>query len=392
MKTNEHSHGENAHLFLNGKPSLQFDRKKSFFNRISAFLGKAFLLTITAISAFAVLFIFYFIVRDSILFFQQRDLREFFFSTQWFPSRDPAEFGAGAIFWGSFLVTAGACAFAIPIGIMTAVCLSDILPFSARQILKPLIEILAAIPSVAYGFFALVVIAPLLQERGGQILSYAIWLLGVPLTLFFLILGDRWSDKFFPKAKTLAHFAISGLLIILELFILYRSSNHLSLIRISSGTNALNASFILGIMILPTIVSVSEDALQSIGRELREGCYALGSTRAETLLLVVIPAASPGILSAVILGIMRAIGETMVVWMASGNTAKIPDPCYNFFEPIRTLTATIAGDMGEADHVSGSMRYHVLFAMAACMLIISFSLNITSEWIMKRTRKKIAGG
>ncbi|MBF0543992.1 MAG: phosphate ABC transporter permease subunit PstC [Candidatus Riflebacteria bacterium] len=373
------------------KTSILYDKHEDLYNKVSSFLGNAFLLSITVISACAVLFIFYFIVKDSILFFQQRELKEFFFSTQWFPSREPAEFGAGAIFWGSFLVTAGACAFAIPIGLMTAVCLSDILPFSARQILKPLIEILAAIPSVAYGFFALVVVAPLLQEKGGLILSYSVWALAAPVTIFFLVLGDVWSEKFFPKAKTVAHITITGAFILLELVMLYILSRHFSTLKISSGTNALNASLILGIMILPTIASVSEDALQSIGRELREGSYALGATRAETLLKVVIPAASPGILAAVILGIMRAIGETMVVWMASGNTAKIPNPCYNFFEPIRTLTATIAGDMGEADHVSGSMRYHVLFAMATCMLIISFALNITSEWIMKRTRKRVSG-
>jgi len=381
----------NARFLSHNKTTFQIDRREELHNKFFSFLGRSFLLGVTTISSLAVLFIFFFILRDSILFFQQRDIREFFFSTQWFPSRDPSEFGAGAIFWGSFLVTAGAAAFAIPIGIMTAVCLSDILPFSARQILKPLIEILAAIPSVAYGFFALVVIAPLLQERGGQVLSYLIWLLGAPLAIFFLIIGEMSADKLFPKAKTAANFIITGALILLEFLVLYTLSRHIFLFKISSGTNALNASFILGIMILPTIVSVSEDALQSIGRELREGSYALGATRAETLLLVVIPAASPGILSAVILGIMRAVGETMVVWMASGNSAKIPDPCFNFFEPIRTLTATIAGDMGEADHVSGSMRYHVLFAMAACMLIISFSLNIASEWIMKRTRKKVTG-
>ena len=123
---------------------------------------------------------------------------------------------------------------------------------------------------------------------------------------------------------------------------------------VASGTNALNVSIILGIMALPTIVSVSEDALQAVGRELREGSYALGATRAETLVKVIIPAAGSGILAAVILGVMRAIGETMVVWMASGNAAQIPQPWYNFLQPVRTLTATIAGDMGEADQVTGS--------------------------------------
>ena len=143
-------------------------------------------------------------------------------------------------------------------------------------------------------------------------------------------------------------------------------------------------------MALPTVVSVSEDALQAVGRDLRMASYALGATRAETLLRVIIPAAVSGIAAAVILGIMRAIGETMVVWMASGNAAQIPQPWFNFLEPIRTLTATIAGDMGEADQVTGSARYHVLFAMALCLLVFSFLCNVASEWIVARTRRRMA--
>jgi phosphate transport system permease protein len=152
--------------------------------------------------------------------------------------------------------------------------------------------------------------------------------------------------------------------------LLWFLSGHLSGLRITSGTNALNVSIILGIMAIPTVVSVSEDALQAVGRELREGSYALGATRAETMVKVVIPAAGSGICTAVILGVMRAIGETMVVWMASGNASQVPSPFYNFLEPIRTLTATIAGEMGMTDQVTGSARYHVLFAMALSLLSI----------------------
>ena len=160
----------------------------------------------------------------------------------------------------------------------------------------------------------------------------------------------------------------------------------------TSGVNALNASLILGIMALPTVVSVSEDSLQAVGRDLREGSYALGATRAETLIRVVLPAASSGIFAAVLLGIMRALGETMVVWMASGNAAQIPEPWYNLLEPVRTLTATIAGDMGEADHVASSMRYSVLFAMGLCLLLFSFVCNLVSERIVTRERKRLQGG
>jgi phosphate transport system permease protein len=141
-------------------------------------------------------------------------------------------------------------------------------------------------------------------------------------------------------------------------------------------------------MALPTIVSVAEDSLQAVGRDLREGSYALGATRAETLVKVVIPAARSGIVAAILLGVMRALGETMVVWMASGNAAQVPEPWYNIFEPLRTLTATIAGDMGEADHVTGSARYHVLFAMALLLLVFSFVSNLVSEWFVMRSKKK----
>jgi phosphate transport system permease protein len=162
-------------------------------------------------------------------------------------------------------------------------------------------------------------------------------------------------------------------------------------VAVASGTNALNVSIILGVMALPTIVSVAEDSLQAAGRELREGSYALGATRAETLFKVVIPAAGSGIIAAVILGVMRAIGETMVVWMASGNAAQIPQPWYNLLSPVRTLTATIAGDMGEADQVLGSERYHVLFALALSLLLISFLANLASEWILRRQTRRLGG-
>ena len=287
------------------------------------------------------------------------------------------------------MVTVLSTLMAVPLAIFSAVSLSDILPFSVRQVVKPIIEIIAAIPSVAYGFFALVIFAPLLQQSGGHLLGVAVWLLGLPISLILTyIIADSLAEKIFKDTKTVHRMSI---LVILEGFFIigiYKLYAVLTNITISSGTNALNVSVILAIMALPTIVSVSEDALQAVGRELREGSYALGATRAETLMKVVIPAAKSGIVAAIILGVMRAIGETMVVWMASGNAAQIPDPWYNVFEPIRTLTATIAGDMGEADHVTGSARYHVLFAMALFLLVFSFISNLVSEWFVTRSKKK----
>jgi len=287
-------------------------------------------------------------------------------------------------------VTLGAALVAVPLGITAAVCLSDVLPFSVRQVVKPVIEILAAIPSVAYGFFALVIFAPLLQEQGGHILQVAGWVIGAPVALLTtVILSDLLTDRMSPGRRSRARWVLIAGLGTWAFWGLWKLGMSLGGITVSSGTNALNVSIILGIMALPTVVSVAEDAIQATGRELREGSYALGATRSETILRTILPAASSGIMAAVILGVMRAVGETMVVWMASGNAAQIPQPWYNMLQPVRTLTATIAGDMGEADQATGSARFHVLFAMALCLLLFSFFCNLASEWGVRRTRRKV---
>jgi len=370
--------------------NLILSKKASRMMRLASLLRQGFLLLVTSFSMLAVLFIIYFIARDALPFFKLRGLAEFFTTLRWFPAAAEPQFGALAIFFGTGLVTLGAGLLAVPLGVSSAVCLSDVLPFRLRQLVKPVIEILAAIPSVAYGFFALVIFAPLLQRSGGHLLAVALWVIFLPLgTIAVVILSDLLVNKI-PERHTfygrLAGYLIFGSLLFWGLAYF---SARLNALQISSGTNALNVSIILGIMALPTIVSVSEDALQAAGRELREGSYAIGATRAETIFKVIIPAAASGILAAVILGLMRAVGETMVVWMASGNATQIPSPWYNVLEPVRTLTATIAGDMGEADHVTGSERYHVLFAMALSLLLISFFFNLLSEWVVGKSRKKL---
>ncbi len=375
------------------RPSLVLDDRTRIRQRILETAGRWTLGAVTSLSLVAVLFIILFIARDALPFFRLRGLMEFFADKQWYPSGAPPHFGALTILYGSGLVALGAALVAVPLGIGAAICLSDILPFRARQAVKPVIEMLAAIPSVAYGFFALVVFAPALQERGGLILSVVAVALGAPLALLAgFVAGDLVADAV-PEQRRGTHRVLAGFAVtITGLHLLGGLVEQLAGLRIASGTNALNVSLILGIMALPTVVSISEDALQSVGRELREGSYALGATRAETLLRVVAPAAGSGIAAAVILGIMRAIGETMVVWMASGNAAQIPQPWFNFLEPVRTLTATIAGDMGEADQMTGSERYHVLFAMALVLLVFSFACNTTSELILRRSRRKLRGG
>lgn len=292
---------------------------------LAAAAGKALLLVVTCASVLAVILIFVFITREAWPFLTSGSIGELLGSSSWYPAREPAEFGALALLAGSLYVTAGALIMAVPVGLLAAVFLSDIVPFRIRQLIKPIIELLAAIPSVAYGFFAVLVLAPWMQEN-----------LGLP-----------------------------------------------------TGVNALNASLILAIMAVPTIISIAEDALTSAGRELREGSYALGATRAETMIKVVIPAAHSGIIAAIILGMMRAIGETMVVWMASGNAAQVPLPWWNITQSVRTMTATIAGDMGET--VKGSQHYHCLFALGFVLLVFTFTLNLIGEFFLARARRARGG-
>jgi len=365
-------------------------------NRTKLYLGKlgqAFLFLVTSIALLAVGFIFYFMIRDAVPFFWDKGFMEFFFSANWYPSQEPPAFGCAAIFLGSILVTAAGGVIAVPVGITVAVCMSDILPFGVRQWVKPIIEMLASIPSVAFGFFALVVFAPFLQEAGGEFLAWSTWILGAPIVfLGGIMLGEIIADLVgISRESKTARFVAIILTMVPGACLLSAIAGSLATVEINSGTNALNVSIILAVMAMPTIISVAEDALQAAGSELRMASYALGATRAETLVRAIIPAASSGIIAAVILGLMRMVGETMVVWMASGNAAKIPTPWFDLTEPVRTLTASIAGDMGEADQSTGSARYHVLFAMAVSLLTISFLCNIASEWAVRRNRKRLRG-
>ena len=294
---------------------------------VSGFLGRSFLFITTCISVLAVFLIFVFVIRESLPFLFEGTvsdiaarIRDFLTTNDWFPERQQPEFGALAIIIGSLYVTLCSLVIAVPIGLAAAIFLSDISGFKVRQYCKPVIEILAAIPSVAYGVFAVMVVAPWMQNKLG----------------------------------------------------------------FTTGTNALNASVILAIMALPTIISVAEDSLSAIGREIREASYGLGATRAETIVRVVLPAANSGIIAAVILGMMRAIGETMVVWMASGNAAQIPHPWWDLSQSVRTMTATIAGELGEVP--KGTDHFHSLFAIGLLLLIFTFILNLISEYFLSRVK------
>ena len=286
--------------------------------------GRIFLFLMTCISVLSVLLIFIFVIREALPFLREQGLRDSITSRNWYPERAEgagAEFGMLALFAGSMYVTLASLILSVPIGLSAAVFLSDIAPFWLRQVSKPIIEILAAIPSVAYGFFAILVLAPYMQKY--------------------------WN--------------------------------------FDTGANALNASLILSLMALPTIISVAEDSLSAVGREIREASYGLGATRCETMLKVVMPTAHSGIIAAVILGMMRAIGETMVVWMASGNANQIPTPWWDISQSVRTMTATIAGEMGETSQ--NSVHWHALFMIGVFLLIFTFGLNMISEYFLARVKK-----
>ncbi len=286
-------------------------------------VGRLILFLITCTSVLAVLLIFIFVIREALPFVKGASIVQFLTGTIWHPQSEPGEFGALSLVVGSLYVTVVALVIAVPVGVVSAVFLSDIVSFRIRNIVKPVIELLAAIPSVAYGFFAIKVLSPWLMSTFG-----------------------------FP-----------------------------------TGVNALNAGLVLSVMALPTIISVSEDSLSAIGRELREASYGLGATRYETLFKVIIPAAHSGIIAAVILGMMRAIGETMVVWMASGNATQIPSPWWDLSQSVGTITATIAGDMAETP--KGSTHFHSLFMLGVLLLVFTFCLNMTSEFFLARAKKKI---
>ncbi len=363
---------------------LIMDKSANALGALTQRLGRALLFSITAIPTLAIIFIIFFITREALPFFSDlKNVAEFFTGTNWRPSNDAdPHFGALPIFYGTVMVTVGSCIVAVPLGILTAVCLSEIVSKKISRIFKPVVELLAAIPSVAFGFFALIVFAPLLQNHGGIVLFGAALACGIPLSLIIsLPLGEWVSIKILKLKDESAHPWVCAAIFVPGCSLVCAAAAALLNVEISSGTNALNASVILAIMALPTIVSISQDAINSVGRDMREGSLALGATRFETIFKVVLPCAKSGIAVAVILGLMRVVGETMVVWMASGNSLKIPEPFYNVLEPVRTMTATIAGEMGEADQSTGSARYHVLFAMSFCLLVGGLILNAASQWV-----------
>ncbi len=258
--------------------------------------------------------------KEGLPIFQEVSLRAFLFGKEWYPTYEPPDFGILPLILGTLWVMFGAMIVCIPLGIGSALYLHELASFRQKAILKPVIELLAGIPSIIYGFFGMVVVAPFLQR-----------LLNIPV-----------------------------------------------------GLCAFTASLILGIMAVPTVCSLAEDALNYVPQSFREASFAVGATRWQTLINVVIPAAGSGISTAVILGMSRIAGETMIVLMVAGGAAVIPK---SFFQPVRPMTATIAAEMGEA--VVGGAHYHALFAIGLMLFFITLFFNTIAEIISRKYRMKL---
>lgn len=279
---------------------------------ILAFASLVFLIGITII-----------LFKEGLPLFKEVKPLDFIFGRYWYPTYEPPDFGILPLISASLLVTLGALFICVPLGVGSALFLNEMAGSRLKSILKPIVEILAAIPSIVYGFFGMIVVAPFLQK----------------------------------------------------------------IFNLPVGQTAFTGSLMLGIMATPTVCSIAEDALSFVPKSFREASFAVGANRWQTLTKVTLPAAGSGISTAIILGMSRAIGETMTVLMCTGGAAVIPR---SFFQPVRPMTSTIAAEMGEA--VFGSSHFHALFAIALILFLITLVFNIVAEIISRKFRLKLGLG
>jgi phosphate transport system permease protein len=280
-------------------------------------MSRFFLIVATAsITVLALISLFLF--AEGLPIFKVVSVSDFIFGKYWYPTSDPADFGIYPLIVGSVLVTALSAAVSIPLGVMTAVYLAEIASVRLREIVKPLVELLAALPSVVIGFFGMVIVAPFLQN----------------------------------------------------------------VFDVATGLNLFNAALMLAFMSIPTICSISEDAIYSVPNNLKEASLALGATHWQTILRVILPASISGISTAVILGMSRAIGETMVVLMVAGGAAMIPT---SIFDPVRPMPASIAAEMAEAPF--RGEHYYALFATGIVLFVFTFLFNLLADHISHRYRQ-----
>lgn len=292
---------------------------KKKINKIKEMLIERLLLCCSLLSVFTTVAIIYILFSESFVFFKQVSLFDFLTDTQWTPLFTNKHFGILPLLSGTLLTTLIAIAVAIPCGLISAVYLSEYASSRVRSTVKPMMEVLAAVPTVVYGYFALLFVTPLLKT-------------------------------FIP-----------GL----------------------SGFNALSAGLVMGIMIIPLVSSLSEDAMHSVPMGLREGAYALGSQKIQVAFNIVLPAALSGITAAIILAVSRAIGETMIVAIAAGQQPKLT---LNALEPIQTITAYIVQiSLGDTPH--GTLEYRTIFVCGMTLFVLTFILNIISYYLKKRFRE-----
>ena len=262
------------------------------------------------------------LAMETVAFLSEVSVVEFLTGTQWTPLFANQQFGVLPLVAGTMLVSAIAMLVAVPMGVMAAVYLSEYAPDGVRRIVKPVLEILAGVPTVVYGYFALTFVTPLLQ-------------------------------RFIPNL---------------------------------SGFNALSPGLVMGLMILPLVSSLSEDAMRAVPRGLREGSFALGATRMQTALKVVVPAAFSGITAAFILAASRAIGETMIVAIAAGQQPRLTG---NPLVPIETMTAYIV-QVSLGDTPQGTIEYRTIFAVGMLLFLMTFGLNLISTWLREKFREEYA--
>jgi phosphate transport system permease protein len=272
-----------------------------------------------ALASITILFlIFLFLVMEGAPIFKVVSVIDFLFGKLWYPTAEPPDFGIFPLIIASITVTVLASVIAIPLGVMTAIYLAEIASFRFREMVKPIVELLAALPSVVIGFFGMVVVAPFLQDAFG----------------------------------------------------------------IATGLNLFNASVMLAFMSIPTICSISEDAIYSVSQEIKEASLALGATHWQTIYRVIIPASLSGITTAIILGMSRAIGETMVVLMVAGGATLIPT---SIFDPVRPMPASIAAEMAEAPFRSN--HYHALFATGMVLFFFTLVFNIIADHVAHKYKQ-----
>ena len=287
--------------------------------KLSERLIESALFAAAAVSVLTTLGIVYVLVSESIAFFHQVGIVDFLTDTQWTPLFDDAHYGIMVLISGTLVSSAVALALAIPMGTVIAIYLSEFANPKVRELAKPVLELLGGIPTIVFGYFALLIVTPLLQ-------------------------------KVFPGLP---------------------------------GFSLLSAGLVMGIMIMPYIASLSEDAMRAVPMSLREGAYAMGATKLHTAIHVVVPAAISGLTAACILGISRAVGETMILAVAAGMQ---PNLTWNPMEPAATITSYIVQvALGDLPH--GSLAYQTIFAAGLTLLLITLSFNILGQWLRRRYRE-----